>query len=193
MGIIKTAMYAGAGMYAVNKIAKTAENRRHTPPQNGSRNSQPQYIDNTNPRSYSYYAPPGQEQQKGQIQMQAPNGQPLQFEDHRSPDRQGQPLYLTNNAHSPLPQVYNSGMQYGYEYDPRGAAPQYQPVYQRTGSVEPDEVSESEYQQGWPSQRNGSGSTAFLSTLALQAMAMGSGDDKKGRKGKDLVGKFLGK
>ena len=213
MGLIKTAMLAGAGMYAVNKIAKTTENRQSNPRPVSS--SQPQYVDQSQTgQRDNYYNPqaPGQGSQKSQMNIDdqgfprdVPQGSqsfPLQFEGRRSPDQRGRPLYLTNDAQTPLPNWYNNGVQ-DYEFDPRNAngnqyayagsaPPQYRNSYarQQRGFVEPDEDFESDYQQG--SARGSSGSMAFLSTLASQAMAM-DGDDKKSKGGKGGKGDMLAK
>jgi len=201
MGIIKTAMMAGAGMYAVNKLAQTAQNRRPSPqPQ-----SQQQYMDNGNPQQ-QYYNTPSQTQ-NGQQQQRVV---PMEFSDRRGPQQsnQNQPQYLlTNDANSRVPTYgYNAEGGYYFELDPpsssappamayannRGSPPP--PQYEnfrgqgQQGFVEPDEVSDSGY--GGPSNfrggnGSGGGSAALLNTLMQHA-----GDLKDG-KGKDFVGKFL--
>jgi len=211
MGIIKTAMLSGVGLYAVNKIAKTAEHRHdnHPPSSNNSRTSQPQYIDAGDGQGYSYVTASGREQgqQRSSTPIRGrPQSQQMQFDDHYSTQQQGQPTYLlTDNHHSPPPYGYSRDAEYTYETDPR-AIPQrvyagtpvpqqqnyYVPRQQQSGFVEADEFSD------WDSQsqadRSGGGKTALLNTLAQQVMGMGGRDDKgNGGKGKDLIGKFLSK
>jgi len=215
MGIIKTAMLSGAGIYAVNRLAKTAEHRRETPSpsRNQDRESRPQYLDAPDSsRGYydsrgNYYLPAPQQQQG---QARGAQGPPMQFDDRRySQQQQDQPLYLQNNSSSPLPWEHNNRQQAnapgsrsptppGYV---RAAPPPYQDAYgypaqqqrqqQQTGYVEADEVfSDAGYPyQGDRAQQGGGGSRDAVMSLAQQFMG---GDDKGKGKGKDFM-KMLSK
>ncbi|KIW64514.1 hypothetical protein PV04_09442, partial [Phialophora macrospora] len=214
MGLIKTAMLAGAGMYVVNKFTQS---RRDAPsqqdPNYNPRNSQ-QYIDNGVPQQQDYYTQPKQ----GGQQQQQQRVIPLEFTDRRSqkvPQQQqegAQPQYrLTNDPNAPVPSyAYDTEGGYYYKANPRvvsAPAPQMPDSYNTTGSpppqyhaygqyraegfVEPDEiVSESEF-GGVKNRRSGrrsgsgSGSAALLNTLMQNAGGLKDG------KGKDLMNKFL--
>lgn len=196
MGIIKTAMMTGAGLYAVNKIAKAAETRRTSPPPatQGYDNSRQQYLDNGAPQYY-----PGQGQGQGGQQK---NVTPREFVDRSGPagqaQQQRQPCLLTDeNASSPLTYGYNVEKDSYYEIDARaapahayagGAPPQYQTwqpqQQQRRGFVEPDEA---DYDQSSTRGGNlgGNGLFSALAPLAQQALS--------GGKGKDFMDKFMSK
>lgn len=158
MGLIKTAIIAGAGIYAVNKISKRSENRRNNADASGAnRNYEPQYADGPDSKGYSYYDQPNQrydrqqQQQQQQPQQQGWSQQgppPMEFVDRRDPQHQGQPMYLANNPYAPLPHDYRgsaqsqfsmggSPPQYAYRSGPeRGYGTQY-----KHGFVEAEEVS----------------------------------------------------
>jgi hypothetical protein len=68
MGLIKTAILTGGGIYAVNKLAKTAESRHNPPPASYPRqNYNPNYL------PQGYWGPP-------------PQGYPPQGQQQRGPD-----------------------------------------------------------------------------------------------------------
>ncbi len=185
MGLIKTAMLAGAGMYAVNKYTKSQQNRVPQQNSNYNPNNSQRYMDNGASQQQSYN--PSQDAQ----QQQQRGITPMEFTDRRSQpadnSQQAQPQYLlANSSDAPVPSYgYDGQGGYYYQADSRNAPPQYQNYgQQRRGFVEQDEVFEpSEY----GSARNGSGggSGAFLNSLMQNA------GDLKGGKGKDLMSKFM--
>ncbi|KIW90868.1 uncharacterized protein Z519_08651 [Cladophialophora bantiana CBS 173.52] len=201
MGIIKTAMIAGVSIYAVNKITKTAENRRTNPAPVAAQddNTRQQYLD----APPCYYPDPYQQGQAKQQQHYQPQEKvlPMEFTErrgsHQQQQSQRQVLVTDNNAHAPLPSGYNNQGQYNYELD-RRAAPAPASMYagsaqpsdyqnwrqqRQQGFVEPDEVSNSHSDA--PSRGGNAAGTGLFNTLAQQAMNIKDG------KGKDLVGKFL--
>lgn len=195
MGLIKTAMLAGAGMYAVNKIAKTAEHRREQPSTSGNayayRDQQPQYFDGPDPRGEYYSAPQGQMNGQSRSQSQS-KSRGMDFDDRRSSQDGTQPLYLENNPYPPLPHGY-ARPEYTYTAAAGDrAAPAQPPAYSGrrspAGFVEAYEGSEADVSN--QAQRGGGGgSAALLDTLAQHLM----GGDQKGRgkeMGKDFVNMF---
>ncbi|KIW59867.1 hypothetical protein PV05_00133 [Exophiala xenobiotica] len=186
MGLIKTAMVSGVAIYGINKLSKSSERRREqsSPSRNEYRDAQPQYLDGTDGQGY-YYVPQGrgQQQQKGQSQG-------LEFVDRRPSGPQDQPLYLQNNPSSPLP-FGHSNNEYMYAPNRAGPPPQYQNTYayapreKRSGFVEADEVSGSDF-HGQSAHREGGGA-ALLNNLAQQFLG---GDSKSKDKGKDMMKMF---
>jgi len=171
MGLIKTAMIAGAGIYAVNKVTKASAANKQSSQSQYPYQPQPQYTDNYNPYN-------GQQQQ----QQQSQKAVPMEFVDRRgSPSQQGQQpqqYLLTNDSSAHVPVYgYNAEGGYYFEIDPRNAnatappamayasgatrgsppPPHYNAQRQQGGFVEADELSVSDY----------------------------------GRKGKDLLSKFM--
>jgi len=107
MGLIKTAMMTGGGMYAVNKLAKAAEhrhdnNRQQAPPSQaqGSRTQQDSY-----PQQQGYWGPPPpgycQDQQQG-----------------RQSQSRGQQQYIAASEYE-QPQYFNPSQQQGQYQDSR--------------------------------------------------------------------------
>jgi hypothetical protein len=191
MGIIKTAMMAGAGMYAVNKYAQTRQN------QQPSRQPQQQYFDQGIPQQRDFYQGSNQVGQQYQQQQRV---MPMEFSDRRGSPQQGsQPQYLlTNDSSAPVPVYgYDAEKGYYYEIDPRamphrapamayadraGSPPQYQDYPpQRQGFVEADEVSDA----GFSNRGSGSGSAALMNTLMQHAGGLREG------KGKNIMEKFI--
>lgn len=191
MGIIKTAMLAGAGMYAVNKIAKTAEHRREQPSTSGNayyRDQQPQYLDGPDPRGGYYSAPQGQMNGQSRVQSDS-KSRGIDFDDRRSSQHETQQLYVEKNPYAPLPHSY-ARPEYTYTAGDRAPAAQ-PPAYSRPrsqpGFVEAYDGSEADASS--QAQRGAGGSAALLNTLAQQLM----GGDDKGRgkdKGKDFISMF---
>jgi hypothetical protein len=115
MGLIKTAIMTGGGLYAVNKIAKAAEhrngNRQQAPPSQAqsSRAQQDSY-----PQQQGYWGPPPpgyhQDQQQGQ----------------QSPSR-GQQQYIAASEYE-QPQYFSQPQQQGQYQDSRSY---YQPTASR--------------------------------------------------------------
>lgn len=143
MGLIKTAILTGGGIYAVNKIAKSAENRHNYPP---PQNYPPQnYNPNYPPQGYwapPPQGPPPQGQQRGyppegyynnQPQGQwgpPPNGPQYDqraYNDSRAPpgDRPYDPRGSSSNtppAYSQQPQSYTNMPPQGEGYDKKDSA-----------------------------------------------------------------------
>jgi hypothetical protein len=217
MGLIKTAMLAGAGMYAVNKFTKSQRNGpSQQDPNYNTRNSQ-QYLDNGVPQQQYYYT---QSKQDGQQQQQQQQGVlPMEFTDRRSqkqPQQQregAQPQFLvTNDSNAPLPSyAYDPEGGYYHETEPRfvsaapatqmrdakmarGSPPQQYPSYgqhQSQGFVEADDiVSESGF-GGARNRRSGSGGGSGSGSAALLDTLMQNMGGLKDGKGKDLMNKFL--
>jgi hypothetical protein len=196
MGLIKTAMMAGAGMYAVNKFAQASQNRRQSP------QPQQQYIDQGASQQRYYDNGPNQGYQQQQQQQQQ-RSMPMEFTDRRGQQEQGgHPQYmLTNESSAPVPTYgYDAERGHYYEIDPRAAStrapamayanggsspPPYRNSRQQPGFVEADEVSDSGFRDASGRSNNGGGSAAFLNTL------MENAGDLKGGKGKDLMAKFM--
>jgi hypothetical protein len=88
MGLIKTAIMTGGGLYAVNKIVKTAEhrheNRQQAPLQSQGSRSQQDY-----PQQQGYWGPPppGYHQDRQQYIASSEQEQPQYF---NQPQQQGQ-------------------------------------------------------------------------------------------------------
>ena len=181
MGLIKTAVLSGVAIYGINKLSKSSERHREqsSPSRYEYRDAKPQYPDGPDGQG-SYYVPQGrdQTQQRGQSQG-------LEFVDRRPSEPQGQPLYLQNNPSSPLPFGHNNEDMYA------PPPPQYQNSYtyapreKRSGFVEPDEVSQSDFHS--QSARREGGGAALLNNLAQQFMG---GDSKSKDKGKDMMKMF---
>jgi hypothetical protein len=138
MGLIKTALIAGAGVYAVKKISKSREERRNktnTDNIHGSNQQQPPYSDYPDQRGYQQYYPQEKSQYRAGPREQEHQYQHsmLNFTDRRPPHLQDQPLYLNNSTHYAVPQ------QHRYHALP---PPHYQS--RTSGFVEPDELSMSD-------------------------------------------------
>ncbi|ETI21638.1 hypothetical protein G647_07985 [Cladophialophora carrionii CBS 160.54] len=168
MGLIKLAMLAGAGMYAVDKYTQSRR-KRHLPQDSNHHTRNPQqYIDNGVPNQHHYYT---EAKLGGQQQQQQQKVIPLEFTHRRNqqPHRQqgAQPQYLlTNDSNVPVPVP-----SYRYDLNDGSAHHFLNPITmvkgRAQGFVEADEiVSESEL-GGTKNRRgaSGSGSTAFLDTL----------------------------
>jgi len=174
MGLIKTAILTGGGLYAVNKLAKVAEARQDGRPQAASNSSQ---YDTRNSR-----LPPDQ---PAQIQPQ------YQTRDTYDPRGEYPPQpthYLANdNAWAPLPRGYverearSSPPQSGrypsegpsHEYSP--AAPPYS-SRQPMGFVDP----ENHHYEQMRDRSSGSPLPAFAEQAMALATAHGKGKSRKG-------------
>jgi hypothetical protein len=150
MGLIKTAIIAGAGIYAVNKFSERRQSRQC------QKNAQQQQHMATGALRDEYYAPP--QQYPGSQHDQ--KFMPLEFTDRRGSQQQpGQPqptYFLNNDVKSRLPPSASNGDQdfYPREKDKSNVyvearssppPPQYHDYrqYRQSGFVEPDEVSDS--------------------------------------------------
>ncbi|EXJ56079.1 hypothetical protein A1O7_09010 [Cladophialophora yegresii CBS 114405] len=115
MGLIKLAMLAGAGMYAVDKYTQSRrKGHLQQDPNDHTRKSQ-QYFDNGVPEQDHYYTGP---KLGGQQQQQQRKVIPLEFTDRRSQQSQEQqgarPQYqLTNDPNVPVNVP-------AYRYEPNG-------------------------------------------------------------------------
>jgi len=193
MGIIKTAMLMGGGMYAVNKISKGYQQNQAQRPQ-----QQQQYYNN----------PQQSSNQGSQQQQRAPQQQrsvsPMEFTDRRGNPQETQtqqPQYLlTDNSNAPVPNYGYNQDGYYYETDSRaqrasspmyasaGGPPQYQQYrgQPQRGYVEDDDVlTEADYQQNRGMGGGSGGSAQLLNTLMQQAQGMSGG------KGKDFLSKLM--
>ncbi|OCT45351.1 hypothetical protein CLCR_06306 [Cladophialophora carrionii] len=193
MGLIKLAMLAGAGMYAVDKYTQSRrKGHLQQDPNHHARNPQ-QYIDNGVPDQHHYYyteAKLGSQQQQQQQKVI-----PLEFTDRRNqqPQQQqgAQPRYLlTNESNVPVPvPPPHPAPQTAYTKSEGSSLPQYHNYGQQRaqGYVEENEiVSQSEF-GGSKNRRGagGSGSTALLNTLMQNVGGLKDG------KGRDMVNQFL--
>ncbi|KIY04002.1 uncharacterized protein Z520_00694 [Fonsecaea multimorphosa CBS 102226] len=204
MGLIKTTIIAGTGIYAVNKITKAAENRRTTPApvaavqdSNYSRQQQVDAPPSYYPVPYQQAGPSQEKVVPMEFQYTERRGPQQDLQQQQKQQGHAQVLSANNSAYAPLPYGYDNH-QPAYEYAPEHAdmyaagsapLPQYDSWRQRRhqqGFVEPDEVSNSTTFDGQPSRRGNTGrTTGLLDTLAQQAENLRDG------KGKDIVGKLL--
>ncbi|KIW38953.1 uncharacterized protein PV06_08773 [Exophiala oligosperma] len=217
MGLIKTAIISGVAIYGVNKLAKSSENKRRDQQQSDNyyrdhqAQSQPRYRDMGGMMDDEYYYnAPSRRQEKGQPRemnfVDRRSAYPSDYDRDRQYDEKSQqqsPLYLQNDPRSPLPgslrKDYTMSGGYGnddgttqqpppqYEYN------QYRPTGQRypqrSGFVEPDELSESDIQSrnggaAAPTGR-GSGSVRNGASSMLNNLAdFLNGDGKNGNRNK---------
>lgn len=171
MGLIQTAIMTGGGLYAVNKLAKTAEHRH------SSKQSNPQYYarDNGAP-SQAYWGPPGP----------APRGPPQV--DARFVEYQGQRQYYPEN--SPNDARYSRGYSAADYEEERYAPATGDNQYQNT-SRQPIAPPSYYPQQGYVTETNdqvydqnrGRGSpVAGLAGMAMQFVGNGGESGSKGKK-----------
>jgi hypothetical protein len=129
MGLIKTAIMTGGGLYAVNKLAKTAE-RRHDNRQQAPLKSQSSRAQQENyPQQQGYWGPPPpayhQDQQGPQTQSR---GQPqyISASEYEQPQYYYQPQQQSQGQHSESRSSYqpNRGMM---DFDYVGAPGAQQP------------------------------------------------------------------
>ena len=180
MGIIKTAMMAGAGIYAVNKIAQTAQNNQN---RRSSPQPQQQYVD----QGASY---------QRQQQQQQP-ARPMEFSNSRGQPQQGNGQsqhLLTNDADAPVPVYgYNAEGGYYYEITPRGDPKRNsaQMAYANRASSPPRYEYQEQRERGFVESEeydNGAGRSGSGAMLTNLMHGVGRG---KGGKGKDLMAKFM--
>lgn len=173
MGLIKTAIMTGGGIYAVNKLAKTVDHRRDSPQPSSN-----QYPRDNNQGSWGPPSPPPQRQPQADNYYYGDNAQ-----------RGGYP----SNAQGYPPQQqqqqqrgYNSADSAGDKvaYDEEGW--QYRPTNP------PPYASQQQQQQGYPAQARGNGQYegqgrgSQLEGLANMAMGFLGNGEEKGKKGKKL-------
>ncbi|KAL5331469.1 hypothetical protein ACEPPN_001000 [Leptodophora sp. 'Broadleaf-Isolate-01'] len=187
MGLIKTAMMTGGGIYAVKQLAKTAE-RRHD--NNNNNNNSQGSRDPGYPSQQGYWGPPG-----------GPQGPPPPrpyYQDQRewSSYNQTDERYPPRGPYGPS-DSYDQKRAYreeDYQYQPRdrmaGQPPSYYPDQQQ------------QQQQGYatgPPQEDGSRggvNPAGLAGMALDFVGSGNrsgGNGKQLEKGTQLVSEFFGK
>jgi hypothetical protein len=184
MGLIKAGIYAGAAIYAVNKISQASENRRNReagmPPQEQHQqrgfDDQSQYMASGAAQDYYNHTKQPQTQERFV---------PMEFTDRRSPAQQNQPMYLNNNINQPEPvYAYNAEGDYYYEVPP----PQYQSGTQQRGFVESEEVASEKSGSKSKSLTTGKGPKAILHDFQKQAqkeLKQIEKDFKKSGGGKD--------
>ena len=213
MGLIKTAIMTGGGLYAVNKIAKTAERRYDSRPQQAASNNQyaARSNDQQDARTFRFPSDSQQDPQSRQAQPQYQSRD--MYNDSRNEYPPQQPYYLANdNAYGPLPHGYleNSSSQRAYpwevptrEYMP--ASPPYAPR-QQMGFVEHEDQAYDQPQRRSPRQPVGyvvpedrdydqpqqrSGGTP-LPAFAQQALSMAMAAGAQGKRGKKGDGNAKG-
>jgi hypothetical protein len=186
MGLIKTAMISGVGLYGINKLAKTAEHRQSSPsnyppprdynnypPQQGAGNWGPPPQgprQGQAPREDAYYGENLAQQQRQWYPAQGPDGRArgysADYEEEKYTNQDGEVLYQARERYTTPPPY---GAQQGYQQQ---ALP-----YEGQGRSSPSR-------------------TAALTDMAMQFVANQHEDgDKKGKKGKsgDLLSGFLSK
>lgn len=178
MGLIKTAIMTGGGLYAVNKLAKTVESRHNSPSPNNQNYPRDNGYENGN---QGYWGPPGQ----------PPRG-PAQ-------ERQ---WYPANNQNDPsAARGYSSGDYEGdryqnaetdYQYQSRNRQalppPSYYPQQSYAGPQ--DQVYDQSYDQS-QNRRRGSPDVASLGNMAMDFV--GRKDSGSKGKGSKMISEFLGK
>ena len=210
MGLIKSAIYAGAGMYAVNQVVKVSQNRQqnnNNPNNNSSRRNAP-YDDSYNddrayhPRPMEFREPSSQSRNGSRAASRSPH--PPQYNDATAGDLNDQKRIEAQSASQSQYQYdgYNDSVdyqnnvpQYAYADTPmqRSSREYYgQPSGRRQGYVEDGEV----YDDGRPMQNGSQGGNgdlmAKLGPLAEQFMGGSSGGKGKG-KGSVLSGLMGGR
>ncbi|MCJ1458410.1 hypothetical protein MMC28_008782 [Mycoblastus sanguinarius] len=121
MGLIKTAMMSGAGIYAVNKLAKTAERRNDSSSQAPTNNNSQYDSRGYPPQGQGYWGPPPPNRQQQQPQSRDTNDRKG---DGYPPQGYWYPYQPPNNEQSSTPPPYaQQQQQVGY-------APQYSRNYE---------------------------------------------------------------
>lgn len=190
MGLIKTAIMTGGGIYAVNKLAKAAEQRNNSPNRNqGQQYSQQQQPQQQNNDGY-YQAPQHQDHQYRDEHQRQVSPQYRGQEDHQYTGRQPFPATSqTRGQYNPADYANDNGkIEYdadGWQVQPRGneGPPPYSGQHQQ-----------SQNQQRAIEQGGSSGRGSPFEEIADAAMGLfeKSGKGKKGDKA-GLVGIFGGK
>jgi hypothetical protein len=177
MGLIKTAMMSGVGLYAINKISKEASHRRN------DSNAQPQQ------RNY-YTTDPQYYQRQDNNNNNFP--QPMNFRDYPSGNNRQQQPQISNYPDQE-PVYLNNGIPSSQYYDNRAPAsqqappppPQYYRGAIQQGFVEPEPVDE-------PTRRGGSTNEMFTMLEQFVNPADSQGNGRKGGK-QGLLGSLLQK
>ena len=193
MGLITTAIMSGAGVYAVNRLAKTAENRRENPSPTRYDYGSYRYQshEGPDPRGYIYSPLPGQFQNNGQQRCDCRGPHQQQGNPPRLLENQGSAAPpWTNSSHPENMYPANNRVTAPPGYTPALSyyqAPQNRPyagaAHRQTGFIDSKEASESEFDHNQLGHSR-HGSTASLNALAEQSM--GGGDKTEG-KGKDIM------
>jgi len=194
MGLIKTAMLAGVGIYAVNKISKVAETKAANP--------RPVEYDPRYERDSSYKYQPGPEQdypgQQSTLQSREVYDDPRANYQPQQPQQQQQPIYVTKDSTraSPYdhlqngPSMHSSRESYQdemYNRNDSRSPPAYSARQQRAGFVVPEE----DYAPGRPQK-----SRDLLKVLVQQGMEYANGQGRSGskadaKKGQEMLAKLL--
>lgn len=187
MGLIKTAIMTGGGIYAINKIAKTAENR-HQNYQPNNQNTRGNGYANGNDGNWGPPPPP-----------RGPPQNDYRYGDYPQ-DRQWNPSDNSNDTRFPRgyssadfedSKYQNAETDYQYQSRNRQALPppSYYPQQGYSGSQNYDQSYDQSQNQN---QNRGRGSP---DVAALADMAMGFvGRKNSGSKGKgNMMSEFLGK
>ncbi|OAG37308.1 hypothetical protein AYO21_08493 [Fonsecaea monophora] len=220
MGLIKTAIIAGVGIYAVKKMSKSNENRRTNPAPGPTqdRGFHQQYFDEP-----PYYSPGGpyQDDKRAYHQQQHPPPQenfvPLEFTEPRGgrrrqqqqqEDRHPKVLTTSNSAYSPLPHGYNhqdhDGHVYGYDATAQNASESTSNLYAYPNNAPPPHYDNGR-QRRQQQQHHGFVEPDEVSDPTFDAPRRGENGKRTGfldtlahqamsikdGRGKDLVGKLL--
>ncbi|KIW86244.1 hypothetical protein Z517_01639 [Fonsecaea pedrosoi CBS 271.37] len=221
MGMIKTAIIAGVGIYAVKKMSKSNQNPRTNPAPGPTqdRDFHQQYFDEP-----PYYSPgdPYQDEKRAYHQQQHPPPQenvvPLEFTEPRGgrrrqqqqEDRHPQVLTTSNSAYSPLPHGYNHqdhyGHVHGYDTTAQNASESTSNLYAYPDNASPPHYdNRRQRRQQQQQQHHGFVEPDEVSDPTFDAPRRGENGKRTGfldtlahqamsikdGKGKDLVGKLL--
>lgn len=180
MGLIKTAIMTGGGIYAVNKLAKTVDHRRNSPQPNSN-----QYPRDNNQGSWGPPGPPPQRQTQADNHYYGESTQRAGYPSNAQgypPQQQQQRGYDPADYASDKVAYDEEGWQYRPSSPPPYASQQQQ----------------QQQQQGYPPQARGNGQYegqargSQLEGLANMAVGFLGNGEEKGRKGKKLDKYFRG-
>lgn len=198
MGLIKTAMMTGGGIYAVKQLAKTQE-RRHDAQQNNNYQGQGYPRGDGNPNQ-GYWGPPG-----------PPGPPPRAYGDYQQDPREWSSNNQYENGRYPphtrgnyAPGDYSEEKRVyaedDFQYQQRiaGNPPSYYPQQPQQNSYYPQQPQQGytnapQYQDG---DRGGQSALGGLAGMAMEYAGNASGGGKDGKKlgkGKDMVSEFFGK
>jgi hypothetical protein len=184
MGLIKTAIMTGGGIYAVNKLAKAAENRH-----NNSSPSNPRGYARDHPRDNGYWGPPGR-------------CSPAQTDNYYADNQQQRQWYPANQNDERYLRGYSAG-DYGdgkyhsaegvFEYQERRERESQPPPY-------PQQQAYGLTPQGQGYNQNGRlgdpSSMGSLASMAMDFVGNEKGEGKRGKKsvkGAQMISEFFGK
>ncbi|KAL2065431.1 hypothetical protein VTL71DRAFT_3101 [Oculimacula yallundae] len=205
MGLIKTAMMTGGGIYAVKQLAKTSE-RRHDNKNYNNNNGSQSSREGGYQNQPGYWGPGPGPQGQGQQGPSRPY-----YQDQReyssynqNPDSQ----YATRGPGPYGPNERDSYNQDSYDQKRSYRDEDYQYQYQQRGAGQPPsyypDQGQQQQQQGYVNQngyqeessRGGGGSgggASDMAGLAGMAMEFAGGNEKRGDKAGKMMKGFLGK